>query len=349
MVRNENYHQAEQGLPEFDVLVFRFVDGGEEALAAYHSGECQIVINEPGLINYQSELITDQQDGLLSVHRVAGSAWEQLSFGISTIGSSSNLFNSLDLRQVVSQCVDRKELVSSRLDAGGVVNDFYYPGDPRVGDQQSPDTYQPVDAGIKLRDLGWVDDDGDPLTPRIADDVNGVKDGTSLQVSLLAAGEGDVPLTVQLIGQGLRNCGFEVDTQLLPVKDLLEFGPDGPVFGRNFDLAYFSWAVGHYQLCRLFTTAEIPGLYPDHPKGWGGVNPTGYSNQEFDSFCRNAYTNLPDSDVNLQAHEQMSLLFREELPVLPLFFRVDLVVIDPELKGIQDGNYQLLWNIEEFR
>jgi ABC-type oligopeptide transport system substrate-binding subunit len=99
----------------------------------------------------------------------------------------------------------------------------------------------------------------------------------------------------------------------------------------------------------LFTTIEIPGLYPAYPKGWGGVNATGYSNQEFDSLCRDAYTNLPDSDVYLQAHRQMRDLFIEEQPVLPLFFRNDLMVINPELKGFQDGNYQPLERIEEIR
>jgi peptide/nickel transport system substrate-binding protein len=347
LTRNDHYHGISKNFPVFDSLVFRFVDGGEEALAGFYSGECQIVANEPGLISFQSELLTDQGKNLLKIHQIAGSAWEQLSFGIDSLGSDPSLFSTAELRSIASQCVDREQIASSRLDAGEVVDDFYYPGDPRIDDQENVDSYQPVEAGITLRDLGWVDEDGDPLTPRISDGVNGLIDGTPLQVTLLAAGEGDIPFTVEMISEGLTSCGFKVDIEMLPAAEMLEFGPDGPVFGRNFDLAYFSWAVGHYQLCRLFTTSEIPGLYPEHPKGWGGVNAPGYSNPDFDDYCRDAHTNLPDSGVNLEAHTQMGTIFKEEKPVLPLFFRVDLLISDPDLEGLSDGNYLPFWNIEE--
>ena len=38
--RNSNYFRSSEGLPYFDRLVFRFVGGAEQALAALLAGEC---------------------------------------------------------------------------------------------------------------------------------------------------------------------------------------------------------------------------------------------------------------------------------------------------------------------
>jgi peptide/nickel transport system substrate-binding protein len=165
----------------------------------------------------------------------------------------------------------------------------------------------------------------------------------------LASGTGEIPLTVELIGAGLRGCGIGVDIQLLPPAELLKSGPEGPIFGRKFDLAFFSWAPGHYQRCRLFTTDEIPGLYPEYAKGWGGVNATGYSNEDFDLACGLVNTNLPDSAETLLALEQLSSVYRTDLPSLPLFFRNAIIVSTPNLIGLENGIYSQFWNMEYFR
>lgn len=347
--KNENYHAYSSELPAYDSLVFRFVDGGEEALAAFSSGECQIILNEPGLAEYQADLISGQRSGRLKYYIVGGLAWEQLSFGLNTLNPGTSLLNDKDLRQAAAQCIDRERISASRLDAGQVVDDFFLPGDPRIVPVESLISFQPIQAGLDLRDLGWIDHDGDPATPRLAEEVEGVQDGTTLQLTLLASGTGEIPLTVELIRAGLRGCGIGVDIQLLPPAELLKPGPEGLIFGRKFDLALFSWAPGHYQRCRLFTTDEIPGLYPEYSKGWGGVNATGYSNNDFDLACGLANTNLPDSTETLLALEQLSSVYRTDLPALPLFFRNGIIVAAPDLEGLENGFYSQFWNIESIR
>ncbi len=347
--KNENYHAYSSEVPAFDSLVFRFVDGGEEALAAFSSGECQMILNEPGLVDYQADLISDQRSGRLKYYIAGGFAWEQLSFGINTRNPGTSLLNDKDLRQAAAQCIDRVRISASRLDAGQVVDDFFLPGDPRFDPVESLISFQPTEAGLNLRELGWIDHDGDPTTPRLAEGVVGVPDGTVLQLTLLASGTGEIPLTVELIRAGLRGCGIGIDLQLLPPAELLTPGPEGLIFGRKFDLAWFSWAPGHYQRCRLFTTDEIPGLYPEYLKGWGGVNATGYSNHDFDLACGLANTNLPDSTETLQALEQIRTIFQADLPALSLFFRNNIIVATPDLEGLENGVYSQIWTIESIR
>ena len=85
------------------------------------------------------------------------------------------------------------------------------------------------------------------------------------------------------IHEGMR-CGS--NAQFLAPSELLAAGPDGPLFGRNFDLAQLAWSSGNMPSCFLYTSSEIPS----EKNSWlgtkyGGVNLTGYSNADYDTAC----------------------------------------------------------------
>ncbi len=346
LVPNDQNSMVFEGLLGFDALVFRFVDSAEEALAAFQAGECQLVANQPGLSEYQADLVKGEKDGGLVIYHSENKAWEQLSFGINSRDASRNLLADPELRQAMASCIDREKIASSRLDADQIIDDFFSPEQSRLDDLDLTYTYQPVESGLLLKELGWIDVDGDPETPRIANGVAGVTDGTILEFSLLAADVDQATPTVTLIQSDLGSCGIGVEVELLPVGELLAPGPEGPIFGRKFDLAYFAWAAGNYQPCRLFISDEIPGLYPSFPRGWGGVNAAGYNNESYDSACVEVLTTLPDSDTYLGSLEEIRTIFREDLPALPLFFQREIIISGPDLSGLENDSFPLFWNIE---
>lgn len=346
LLKNENYHLNSDGLPIYDALVFRFVDSGEEALAAFFSGECEIVANEPGLFDFLPELLIREQEGDVRINFIEGKAWEQISFGINSLDSKRVLLRDSKTRQAVAQCINRESISAERGDGGSVIDSLFLPGDPRFSSQSSGNPYQPESAIKLLEEIGWVDHDQDQNTPRIAQGVTGVKDSTLFHLVLLVAGVTKVPQSAELIQQDLNRCGVEVEIEILPASELLAPGPEGLVFGRQFDLAQFAWATGSYQLCQLFLTDEIPGLYPVNPKGWGGVNAPGYSSEDFDAACGLILTSLPDSEDIQDAVESLRLIFEADLPVLPLFFRRDIIISIPELMGLESGVFPPFWNIE---
>ena len=338
--------QNYDGFPGFDALVFRFVESAEEALAAFQSGECQLVANQPDLPEFQAELIQGAAEGDLRIYHSENKAWEQLSFGVNSRDAKRTLLADPKLRQALAGCIDREMISSLRLDADQIVDDFLPPGQSGIDDLDITYIYQPVESGLLLKELGWIDDDGDPETPRIANGVADVVDGTLLEFTLLAAEADTSSVEVELIRDGLGSCGVEVQIELLPASELLAPGPDGLIFSRNFDMAYFAWAAGNYQPCQLFISDEIPGLYPSYPKGWGGVNATGYSNEEFDSACVELLTTLSDSETNLNSLEEVRELFRGDLPALPLFFRREIIIAEPGLSGLGNDPFPMFWNIE---
>jgi peptide/nickel transport system substrate-binding protein len=346
LIQNDAYYLIGEGLPAFDALVFRFVEGAEEALAAYSSGECEIVANISDLFDYLPELQSLEQEGEVRLNFIEGGAWEQISFGINSLDSKRVYLKDPRTRQAIAQCINRERITTNRGDAGLVVNSFYHPDDPRSNINGSTSIYQPQEAADLLEEIGWIDHDLDQNTLRIAESVDDVKDGTQFQLSLLVVGEGIVPPTATLIKDDLGACGIEVLIENLPASELLAPGPEGPVFGRRFDLALFAWSTGHYHLCRIFTSDEIPGLYPVYPKGWGGANASGYSNESYDAECSLIHTTLPDLNDTQDALMKMQTIFTDDLPVLPLFFRREIILSDPLLEGFQSGSYLPLWNID---
>jgi peptide/nickel transport system substrate-binding protein len=349
LARNELYHLAEEGWPAFDYLVFRFVEDGQEALAAYTSGECDLVANTPDLVSYLPEIRSLEEREELNLLTVNLPAWEQVSFGIDSLDRSRRLLSDSQVRKAIAMCIDRETIATRRNDVGTIADNLYHPQDPHFYSLDSPLAYQPAEAEDILESLGWIDHDQDSSTPRRAEGVEGVSWGTTLQLSLLVPGaEGGSP-TAEMIKDQLALCGAEVEIAYLPAGEMLAPGPVGPVFGRQFDLALFSWTTGNFHLCQIFQTYEIPGMHPTFPKGWGGTNAPGYSNPDFDQACNAALTNLPDSAHTQEAVKEMQILFADQLPVLPLFYRQEVILYHPNLEGLGPGFFPPLANIERIK
>ncbi len=115
-------------------------------------------------------------------------------------------------------------------------------------------------------------------------------------------------------------------------------------------MAQIGWVSTGEPPCFLFTTQEIPGPYPDYPRGWGGANASGYSNSEFDVTCQRALSTLPDSPDYQVAHSQAQMIFLDDLPAIPLYLRLKVLatradMCSTSLDTLQGTN---LWSIETF-
>ncbi|MBS1248453.1 MAG: putative ABC transporter-binding protein [Chloroflexi bacterium] len=346
--RNPYYFKASEDFPYFDHLSFRFVDGPEQALSAFLGGECDVVGHVDNLINELDTLQELEKAGELKIVFADGKAWEQAAFGISSLDpQAQNLFQEKKTRQAIARCIDRQALVAEVNQAGSVANAYLPQTHPlnEVGDVY---TFAPQEATAILEEVGWADPDQDPDTPRLAAGVPGVEDGTPLAFTYSLEGDG-LSGAEEIIREGLARCGVEVSFETQSAGELFAPGPEGPVFGRRFEMAQFAWRFRGRSLCKLFTSGEIPGLYPDYPKGWGGANAPGYSNPDFDAACNLALTSLPDSEATLQAHQEAVDIFVEDLPVLPLYFWREMMVLKPDIVGPESGAYPFFWNLEEYR
>ncbi len=334
--KNPNYSRLSEGLPRFDRLVYRFVGEGEAALEALLAGECDFV-DESGLNGLPPQRLLQLQDeGKLKVIAEPGTDWEHVDFGIASLDPAKiNPFQSKAVRQAVAQCIDRQALVDGLFLGKPVsLNTYVLPAHPLYNAQARAYAYDPQAAASALDAAGWIDIDGNPQTPRVSRGVQGVPDGTPLALNYQTLGGGERQQAAQLIRDGLALCGVQVNLQFGEREALFAPGPDGQVFGRRFDMAQFAWPASLQPDCFLYQTKEIPGPYPQFPKGWGGANETGYSNPEFDQACQRARLSLPDYPEYADAHRQAQAIFAEDLPVLPLYVHLTWAAMRSDLCGV---------------
>ncbi len=145
--------------------------------------------------------------------------------------------------------------------------------------------------------------------------------------------------------EDLAGCGVQVNLRLVEAGELYAPGAQGALFGRNFDLAQFAWQSGRGTPCFLFSGEQIPRA----GNGWLGVNVTGWSDAGYDALCAAAQRSAPfEGEAYQQAQRAVQQAFVENLPALPLYFRVDLTVSRPDLchYELDSGARSPLWSLE---
>ncbi|MEN4041300.1 MAG: ABC transporter substrate-binding protein [Anaerolineaceae bacterium] len=359
LTRNERYFRAAEGLPRFDTLVYRFLDRpADDNLLALLVNECDI-IDQTSLLDEQlAEVLEMDRRGTLTAYISQTPAWEHLDFGIHPasyddgyhpgLGDRPHLFYDARVRQAFAYCADRQGIVDEILfGRSSVPGGFFTPGHPGFLAELAPLPFDIVAGQRLLDEAGWRDLDGDPATPRLASGVANVSDGTALSVSYATT---QAPLRVavaQRLAASLAQCGIQVTVQYHTPAELFAPGPGGVLFGRSFDLAQYAWEASEGLPCFLFQSAQIP--YAGN--NWLGVNISGYRNPAYDTACQAALISHPAAaEAARQAQENVQRLFAQEMPSIPLFFRLRMAVSRPDLCGLQMDGYarSAMWRIEQF-
>jgi peptide/nickel transport system substrate-binding protein len=380
MVKNENYFRADEGLPYFDNLVYRFVGENSNAnIAAILSGECDIV-DQTSHLDDQSELLLElQNSGQVNATFVTGTVWEHADFGINPVsyddgydmaaGDRPDFFGDVRTRRAVAMCFDRQAVVDTVMFGQSVVLHTYLP--PQHPLFNADVTQYPFDVAAGsalLEEVGWVlGDDG----VRVAQGVEGITDGTRLSFSYWTTNATQRQQATQIMAQTAAECGIEVNLEYWVPGEYFADGPEGPVFGRRFDIGQFAWLTGVEPPCGLYSSYETPGPpeltlgevpwlveefgteFADKPafiSGWGGGNDPGYASAEFDAACDAAIQSLPGQASYDENHLLAQEIFAEDLPVVPLYLRLKLAATRPDMCGfIMDPTANSeMWNIEEF-
>jgi len=352
LTRNPNYFRADEGLPFFDQLVFRFMPNKEEALAALLAGECDYLDQTNHLETLLDQLLDLDNQEKAFVKLQPDVSWEHLDFGIMPYDEVNHpsFFKNKETRQAIAKCIDRVAFLEElSISESNLMNSYVSSSNPFNNPNINQYPYDPQAGSTLLDSIGWLDQDGDPLTPRVSSGVDGMMDGTVFSFTFLTTNEAEKQVVASHVQANLAQCGIEMTIETIPWDELFAAGPEGPVFGRNFNMTQFGWQTGLQPPCYLFTSAEIPGYYPDHPKGWGGANASGFSNQQFDQVCEQALRSLPGSVENKEFHLQAQMIFSDELPVIPLYQRNSVIVLRSDFCQFENNMITKipLWNIEE--
>ena len=350
LARNPYYFRAAEGLPHLDRVTFRFVADAQQASDALLTGDCDLVTRELIGEDPPAPLVEAAQSDQVRLISSSGSEWEHLDFGIQPVPWSDQhrFFTDVAVRQAVAHCTDRERIAREAFPyAEAILAHTYVPPQHSLyaADQLRFWQYDPAAGQSLLDQAGWQDTDGDGV--REAQSVPGIVSGTPFSVTLLTtAGDPARERTADVLRQNLADCGIRMGTRYLPVDTFYADGPDGPVFGRQFDLALFSWLNGLSAPCGLYLSSEVP----QQNNWWATSNNPGYESEAYDRACRSGLEAVYGTEAYVERHREAQAIFSRDLPVLPLYFVPKLLALSPEVRGVTlDPSQQTsFWNIEAF-
>lgn len=328
--RNPHYPSASGA---FDTVSFIFRENPDLLRSAVAGGSLDLaVVDQPG-----SELIAaataDEGAGALSVQAVASPVWEHLDFNLDV-----PILQDIRVRHAIAHAIDREAIARELYgEYGQVLDSWIVPGQWAAAPPDQLTRY-PFDLELarrKLDEAGFLDTNGDGLR-----EVG----GQPFTLNLLTTQSSPVRLAAaRKISENLQALGIGVSLQEVPTTAL--YSSEGPLFRRTFETALFAWIAGTDP--RGWERWSCAGV-PSSANNWTGNNFPGWCFFEADRAIRTATTSLDPAEREA-AYLRQQQLFTQELPVLPLFQRVDLTLIGLTLQGVAaDPTAPVTWNLSNW-
>jgi peptide/nickel transport system substrate-binding protein len=355
-IKNLNYFRAGSGLPKFDELTFLIFPDADAAMSALVDGTCDVLDpstrldGQVGLlqqmqVNNQARLLTAQTNVIewLGMGIVPASYDD----GFDVKKDRPDFFGDKRTRQAVALCLDRQKVVDTVLFGLSQVPDSYLPSDhPLHNANVQTYEYNPVSSNQILEQVGWIDKDNDPSTPRVAQSVTNVPIDTPLILNYYTTSATQRHQVAEILTQSLAECGIGLNVIYSSAADHYLQGPTGPLFGRQFDLAEYAIGVNSLEpQCSWFISSQIPS----ESNHWVGTNISGYENATFDVACQTALQTV-STDPEYASHQEAQALFAADIPSIPLYLRLKVAATRPDFCGfsLDPSSSSALTDIETF-
>lgn len=217
-------------------------------------------------------------------------------------------FKDVRVRRALGLAVDKKRIVERIIRGGEPVADYLVPSG--VANHKVPGVlgYDPEAARALLREAGFPGGLGFPSFQYLYDSAAG------------GAAKVHAKVAVELQAMWKRELGIEMELRQMEKKVYL-----AAQTALDYDLSRSSW-VGDYNDSTTFLDLFL---------GHNGNNRTGWSHPGYEERMRQA---AREPDVEQRARilsEAETLLVRDEVPIIPLYFYLGFQFYDPEkIEGI---------------
>jgi peptide/nickel transport system substrate-binding protein len=319
---------------------------GSQLLAQLVSGQCDIGTHESIGAQDLAFLNEGADGGQLAPYFQSGTVFEHIDFGINPVEQHAlqraDWFEDARVRQAFLMCTDRQRIVDELFFGRAEIIQAYVPSiHPLYPDNAALWPYDVAAANELLDSAGFLDSDED-----------GVREdpglGGAFKVSLLSPlGNANAEQIATIFSENLADCDVSVELSYLDSDRYFADGPDGPLFGRQFDLAAFPWLIGIEPNCALYLSSRVPG--PEN--GWNRNynNESGFNNAEFDAACEAALSSLPGTPEHEASHREAIRIWTEQVPIIPLFLRLKVAATRPGVQNfvVDPTQSSELWNLYE--
>lgn len=330
-----------RNVPDQTVMVEQFLAGENN------------VIDGPA-VGRRADIRAAADAGNASVFSFPGNAWDYLGLNLADPNNPQNgldadgnpidqgnhpIFGDVRVRQALSLGINVEDIIDAAVFGEGErMTSFIIPASWAYATDLPVIAFDPEAAGDMLTEAGWVDDDGDATTARIAQGAEFAEDGTPLSFTLYT-NEGNTRREAvgTLIQDQLAQIGVQVNFQTIDFNTLIDI-----MNSQTFDAFILGWRNGYPDdpdATQLFTPAsDVVG---------SGSNNTSFSNADF-LRLNNEAKSLPGCDPADRAplYQEMQAIFQQELPYIPLFAINGMYAATSSVTGFDPRPSALYWNAD---
>ena len=312
--------------PAFKRVVVRVIENTAALEANLLSGAIDYVAGELGLSLEQVLAMEERHKDKFRFIYKAGLIYEHLDVNL-----DHPILKEKRIRQALLLGIDRAKIAEQLFKgkqpvAHTSVNPLDWVANPDV----TKYPFDPARAKKLLDEAGWTE---------LRDGVRHNKAGERLTFTIMTtAGNRTRELIQQIVQSQWRQIGVDARIQNQPAR--VFFGTT--VTQRRYDMALFAWLSSPESVPR---TTLHSSMIPTQENNWSGQNYTGFRNADADQLI-DAIERELDRDKRKALWHKLQVLYADELPVLPLFFRADGFVVPPWLDGIEPTGHQFpttLW------
>jgi peptide/nickel transport system substrate-binding protein len=354
LLPNPNYPDAELGFVNPTGWIYKQVPDQTVVVEQFLAGETNVIDNPP--VNRRSDLRAAADAGEKQIYSFPGVSWDYLMFNLADPNNPQSgqdadgnlipqgnhpLFGDVRVRQAISQAIDVDAIIQAAVfGEGDRMTSFIVPASWAYASDLTPIPVNLEAAAALLDEAGFVDDDNDPATPRVAQGAMYAADGTPLRFTLFSnQGNTRREAVGTLVQDQLSQIGVQVDFQTIDFNTQLDI-----MDSQTFDAVILGWRNGYPDdpdATQLFTPAgDVVG---------GGSNDGSYYNPEFVSLNEQA-KNIAGCDPADRApiYHQMQEIFQQDLPYVPLFTISGMYAADASLTPWTPygGGENLYWNVD---
>lgn len=316
MIANNDFYD---GAPKLEKLTFKVITDGNARAMALEGGEIDMMSGRSALTSLES--LKSKEN--IQIIKTMGQTSELV-----MINTFDEIMSDLNIRKAVAASVDFASAVPALLmDLAEPAVNFFSPvfGEYVDSDLKLPE-YNPEFAKECLTNAGYTDTNNDGIV-----DKNGTK--LSLDLIVDAKNEEDKALASVMQNQLLEN-GIELNITMLDSAAIKEkissHGYQMAMQGQNYvpsDDPSVHYRNGYYHSDSFYNIYSTPDL-----------------DKKIDTLF-----NSLDSSERIALHKEVQKEITEQVPVIMMFHRNNIIIADNKLKGYEmaKGTWQIYKGLEK--
>ncbi len=348
LVGSSDYKDATAGVVKPAGFIYKNVPDANVNVEQFLAGETNF-IDGPAVARRADIRASGAQ-----VYSYPGNSWDYLALNLADPSNPQNglddkgnvidqghhpIFGDVRVRQAISHAIDVDAIVKAALFGEGTrMTSNLIPASWAYDSSLPPISYDPKLAGQMLDQAGWIDDDNNPATPRVAKGAMYAPDGTKFEFTLYT-NQGNTRREAEgtLIQDQLAQIGVKVDFQTIDFNTLIDI-----MQSETFDAYILGWLNGYPDdpdQTQLFT--------PQNDVVGSGSNFTSYNSQQFTDLTNqaNSVAGCKTAD-RAPIYSKIQKLMQQDVPYVWLLATNGMYAASPNVQGFDPRPSNFLWNID---